>query len=57
MVPPERFELPTYGVEDRRSIQLSYGGVIMVDTLGLEPRTSGLTFTFRRFELRTAISV
>ena len=37
LVPTERFELPTYGFEDRRSIQLNYVGIILEDRMGLEP--------------------
>ena len=37
LAPLERFELPTYGFEDRRSIQLSYKGSIVVGTPGIEP--------------------
>jgi hypothetical protein len=29
MVRPERFELPTYGFVDHRSIQLSYGRTVL----------------------------
>ena len=31
MAPPERLELPTRGFEDRHSIQLSYGGKLVVN--------------------------
>lgn len=37
LAPLERFELPTYGFEDRRSIQLSYKGRVVVGTPGIEP--------------------
>lgn len=40
MVPPERFELPTYGFEDRRSIQLSYGGIIVAGAWDSNPSKS-----------------
>ena len=40
LVPLERFELPTYGFEDRRSIQLSYKGIVVVGTAGFEPTAS-----------------
>lgn len=33
MVRPERFELPTYGFVDHRSIQLSYGRTVVRTTL------------------------
>ncbi len=32
MARPERFELPTYGFVDHRSIQLSYGRAVLENT-------------------------
>ena len=40
LVPPERFELPTRGFEDRHSVQLSYRGKLGA---GNENRTRNLT--------------
>jgi hypothetical protein len=37
MVPQRRFELPTYGLLNRRSSQLSYRGITLVGHLGNDP--------------------